>query len=201
MSAVTSSKPSGPMTTSSTGKIAELITSGAKIALGYAEQSLKGIEGHMFARRPTWGMGGQEIECNHAAFVYGHLAVYPPRIVAMVGGAGGVGGSGNTGTPAVPGTYEALFKAGVACKDDPHGDVYPAMDEIVRVFFEGQKAAIAAVERMSDADLTRTNTTGAMQDRLPTIGAVVNFLLNDHVMMHLGQLSTWRRCMGLGSVF
>lgn len=194
MSAVTSSKPSGALATSSTGKIAELITSGAKIALGFAEQSLKGIEGHMFARRPAWGMGGQEIECNHAAFVYGHLAVYPPRIVAMLGGA-------STAAPAVPGTYEALFKAGVACKDDPHGDVYPPMDEIVRVFLEGQKAAIAAVERMSDADLTRANTTGAMQDRLPTLGAVVNFLLNDHVMMHMGQVSTWRRCMGLGSVF
>jgi hypothetical protein len=33
----------------------------------------------------------------------------------------------------------------------------------------------------------------------PTIGGAVNFLLVGHVQMHLGQVSTWRRVMGLGS--
>ncbi len=200
MATVAPSKPSGSVA-SSPSTIAGIITAGAKIALNYAEQSLKGIEAHMAARKPTWGLGGQEIDCNHASFIYGHLALYPPRIVAMAGGAGGVGGVGKTGTPAVPANYEGLFKAGVACRDDAHGTIYPKFDDITKVFFEGQRSVIAVVERMSDADLARANTTGAMQDRLPTIGALVNFMLNDHVMMHLGQLSTWRRAMGLGSVF
>jgi hypothetical protein len=34
----------------------------------------------------------------------------------------------------------------------------------------------------------------------PTIGAVANFLLSAHHMMHLGQVSAWRRAVGLGSV-
>jgi hypothetical protein len=40
---------------------------------------------------------------------------------------------------------------------------------------------------------------GRMKEMFPTIGVAVNFLVNNHVMMHLGQISTWRRLMGLGS--
>jgi hypothetical protein len=31
----------------------------------------------------------------------------------------------------------------------------------------------------------------------PCIGAAFNFLLSGHVMVHMGQVSAWRRCMGL----
>ena len=40
---------------------------------------------------------------------------------------------------------------------------------------------------------------GRMKEMFPTVGVAVNFLVNNHVMMHLGQISTWRRLMGLGS--
>jgi hypothetical protein len=33
----------------------------------------------------------------------------------------------------------------------------------------------------------------------PTVGGAVNFLCGGHNMMHLGQISTWRRAAGLGS--
>lgn len=181
------------------GKSAEMIVSGAKMTLGYAERLLAGVEPHMFARKPTWGMGGKEIDCNHGAWIYGHLATYPPRMIAAMGGAGGVGGAGKTGTPAVPGTFEPLFKNGTKCVDDPSGTIYPPMETIARVFMDGYRAAIAATEQMSDADLARPNT-GPMAERLPTVGALVNFLLNNHVMSHIGQMSTWRRAMGLPGV-
>ena len=31
----------------------------------------------------------------------------------------------------------------------------------------------------------------------PTVGAAINFYLTGHVMMHAGQISAWRRCMGM----
>ena len=180
------------------GKAAEMISSAAKQTLGLSEALLKGVEPHMFARKPRWGMDGGEIPCNHAAWVYGHLAIYFPRLIAQLGGAGGVGGAGNTGAPAVPASYEALFKNGTQCHDDPAGAVYPAMEQVASTFLTGYRAAINAVERCSDADLARANTAMA-PDRFPTLGAIANFLLNNHVMMHLGQVSTWRRAMGLPS--
>ncbi len=140
------------------GKAAEMIATPSKLTLGICEAMLKGVDPHMFARKPRWGLGGGEINCNHAAWVYGHLALQFPRLIANLGGAGGVGGAGNTGTPA------------------------------------------GAVERCSDADLARANTAMA-PDRFPTLGALANFLMNNHVMMHIGQVSTWRRAMGLPSAF
>jgi hypothetical protein len=35
------------------------------------------------------------------------------------------------------------------------------------------------------------------REMFPTLGAVVAFYLGGHVMNHLGQLSAWRRCLGL----
>jgi hypothetical protein len=35
---------------------------------------------------------------------------------------------------------------------------------------------------------------------MPTVGAAVNFMLGGHLQMHLGQVSAWRRAMGLGSI-
>ena len=40
-------------------------------------------------------------------------------------------------------------------------------------------------------------TAGRARELFPTIGAVVAFYLAGHVLNHLGQLSTWRRCIGL----
>ena len=38
---------------------------------------------------------------------------------------------------------------------------------------------------------------GRSRELFPTLGAVVAFYLAGHVMNHLGQLSAWRRCIGL----
>jgi hypothetical protein len=38
-----------------------------------------------------------------------------------------------------------------------------------------------------------------MTERFPTLGSVHAFYCGGHIMMHLGQMSAWRRMMGLGS--
>lgn len=160
----------------------------AKRTLAYAERLIKGIEPHMFARKPTWGLGGREIDCNHAAFVLGHLSLYPPRIIAMLGGKPRVG---------VPAEYQDLFKAGVPCRDDADGSVYPPMNALCELYFSGMREAIDAVAQAKDADLAKPMPEERMREFLPTVGHGCLFLLNNHPMVHLGQLSTWRRAMGL----
>ncbi|MBM4108960.1 MAG: hypothetical protein FJ255_09175 [Phycisphaerae bacterium] len=160
----------------------------AKRTLAYAERLIKGIEPHMFARKPTWGLGGREIDCNHGAFVFGHLALYPPRIIAMLGDRARV---------EVPAEYQELFKAGVPCRDDADGSIYPSMSALCEVYFGGMREAIDAVGRATDAHLARPMPEERMREFLPTVEHGCLFLLNNHPMAHLGQLSTWRRCMGL----
>jgi hypothetical protein len=38
-----------------------------------------------------------------------------------------------------------------------------------------------------------------MKQLFPTLGSVQTFYCGGHMMMHLGQMSAWRRMEGLGS--
>ena len=72
---------------------------------------------------------------------------------------------------------------------------------LVATFFERQRRAIEAFRGTTDAALAAENPAeGRFKEMFPTVGGAVAFLLGGHVAMHLGQVSTWRRVMGLGSV-
>jgi len=40
---------------------------------------------------------------------------------------------------------------------------------------------------------------GRMTDLFPTLGSLQSFYCGGHIMMHLGQVSAWRRMMDLGA--
>jgi hypothetical protein len=168
--------------------IGPVIAAPVKIVLGYAERLIAGVSAADFGRlaRP----GGQVVQSNHPAFVLGHLCLYPPRVLEHLGRP--------LGAAACPPGYEPLFKNGVECTDDPDGNRYPAMSELTARFFEGYRAATDAVAAASDESLLAPNPTeGRMRELFPTLGGMLNFYLNGHAMSHLGQLSAWRRAMGL----
>ena len=52
-----------------------------------------------------------------------------------------------------------------------------------------------------DEVLAKVITGDGMADRLPTVGSRICFLTGAHPMSHLGQVSAWRRFMGLSSAF
>lgn len=168
-----------------------LATPGA-LAARYAEGLLKDVRADQFARLPV--MDGKTIQTNHPAWVYGHCCIYFARVTTLCGG-----------TPKAsitPAHYEALFKDGTVCRDDAAGSIYPAMAEIVEHFRTGHKEASEALRAASDATLLAPNMKdGKVSEMLPTLGSVANFLLSAHCMTHLGQVSAWRRMMGLGSAF
>ncbi len=171
------------------GLLAETIVHGARRTLGYAERMLKDVRPEQFARKAA--PGGTPVDSNHPAFVYGHLALYPARIIALTGG--------DPASVAVSPAWEPLFKNGAACLDDPAGTIYPLMTEIAASFMSGYEAAIAAVRRTGDDRFALAMPDERMREFLPTAGAGCLFLLNNHVMVHLGQISAWRRMMGLGA--
>jgi len=74
------------------------------------------------------------------------------------------------------------------------------MDEITAFFFEGHRMLLGALRASPDATFDQTNPAeGRMRDLFPTLGSVQTFYCGGHIMMHLGQVSAWRRMEGLGA--
>lgn len=170
------------------GTIASIIAPGARMVLGYAERLMAGVTPQMGARFAR--VGDTVIKSNHPAFVFGHLALYPVRVGQFL--------KLPSEAMAAPAHYEALFKPSVECKDDAEGTIYPPLDELRQVFQKTSQAAIAALESAPDEPFTQPNPVeGRMKELFPTIGAALNFYLIGHVQVHLGQISAWRRAMGL----
>lgn len=162
------------------------ILPGAKLVLAYAQALLKDIQPEQFARL------ARGVQSNHPAWVYGHLAIYPDRCLELLG---------RKELIRPDERFTALFANKTPCLDDPDGKTYPAMEEITSRFFNRTDALLGAVAETTDEVLGRVITGDAMADRLPTVGSRVCFLTGAHSMSHLGQVSAWRRFMGLASAF
>ncbi|MCA9051705.1 MAG: hypothetical protein KDA89_23365 [Planctomycetaceae bacterium] len=165
-----------------------IIVDSLQLSVGYAERLLKDIPADRFARFAANAEG--TVNSNHAAFVYGHLCLYPERIVKQLGK--------DSAGVAVPEKYTLLFSKDARCQDDPEGSVYPAADEITEFFFRGYRLAAEALREADDATLQQPNPMpGPMAEKFPTLGSMHNFYVGGHMMLHLGQLSAWRRMWGL----
>lgn len=172
------------------GDFAETLVRGGRFSLRMADMLLADIRAETFARQPSFSE--RIIHTNHPAFVYGHLATYP---------AGWLTVAGLNATPgAAPANYAELFAAGKECRDDPDGTIYPPMDEIVATFRRVHAGALDALPALSDDQLRGPNPReGRIREMFPTLGGLMMFYMTSHMMLHLGQVSTWRRCFGLGS--
>jgi hypothetical protein len=72
------------------------------------------------------------------------------------------------------------------------------MNEVTDYFFKAYGGAKEALQAASDEVLQRPNPTeGRMKELFPTLGSMHAFLVGGHIMMHLGQVSAWRRMLGL----
>jgi hypothetical protein len=167
----------------------------AKILRGRSEQLTVGITQEMAARKPKGFRANDTVtvNCNHASFVFGHLALYPARMLERLG-------LETTGAKP-PESWDGLFKAGVECLDDASGTIYPAFEELKALYFRATDLAFERIlSGVTDAMLEAAPSDERPRAMFGTNGAMLNFMLNNHVGLHMGQLSTWRRCMGLGSV-
>jgi hypothetical protein len=173
------------------GNIGKTIAPAGNVTLALAENMLKGVTPGMFARLAV-GRDGKPVQSNHPAWVFGHLASYVPRALEMLGHAD----AAKFKNPA----FEELFKNGTPCRDDAAGSIYPAMEVVTKAYFDGYRTVLAALANVADETLLKPNPAeGRMKELFPTVGAVISFLIAAHPMSHLGQVSAWRRFMGLGS--
>lgn len=165
------------------------IADSLQLCLGYAERLLTDVTPEMFARYAN--VNGQMIESNHPAFVYGHLSIYPERIVSQLGH--------DASAVAPSERFQELFNPSAKCQDDPDGTLYPSMEEITSTFTRNYNAALEVLKSADDAAFQGENPhEGRLRELFPSIGSMHAFYAGGHVMMHLGQVSAWRRMMGLG---
>lgn len=174
------------------GASIDMLINPARRTLGYAKKLAEGIAPGSAARFPRFGE--RVVTTNHPTFVYGHLSIYPARVMTATGC-----DAAATAAATAPAHWPDLFKAGVECKDDPAGTIYPAFPEVFQRYVSGYEAAFDALSQLSDPVLLRPHPDEKVRETFPTIGMAMTFLLNNHVMMHLGQVSAWRRCVGLPS--
>jgi hypothetical protein len=165
------------------GLFSTVVLPGAELSLGYASELCKTIPADVFNKMPSK-------DFNSPAFNIGHLATYPNNVLGMIG----------RGDLVKPLPFSAdLFKQGASCVDQP--GLYPSKDVLMSSFDEGYRRVIDAVRGCDDSVFERVNPIeGRFRELMPTVGAAVNFMLGGHLQMHLGQVSAWRRAMGLGSI-
>lgn len=162
------------------------IADSLQLTLKYAEVLLKDVKADSFGRFAT--ADGKLIESNHPAFIYGHLTLYAHRIMEELG----------KPLEELPAAYEEHFAKGCVCKDDADGTL-PEMKTITENFFNSWNAVVELMREVDDETLQQPNPNEGMAKRFPTLGSVHNFYSSGHNMMHMGQVSAWRRMMGLGS--
>lgn len=149
--------------------------------LDYAHRVLDDIPADRFCLRPHPTM-------NHPAFCVGHLSLYPHRLASILGRPEAV-------APA-PDGWQELFAAGTPCVDDDGR--YPQKDALLETLYDRHAAAQRLLEGVSDAQLHQPNPMeGRMRELFPSVGMATAFLTGHHLMLHLGQISAWRRAAGL----
>lgn len=148
---------------------------------------MAGVTPQNFARFAA--PSGHVIESNHPAFIFGHLSLYAPRVVEQLGQ--------DAAAITPPEAFNEVFSKDAKCVDDVDGTIYPDMSLVTDSFFNGYQAALDALQNASDETLQQSNPTG-MAERFPTIGSMHGFYVGGHMMIHLGQLSAWRRMQNLG---
>ena len=125
---------------------------------------------------------------NHPAWILGHLAFSAEMIVGRLGG-----------DKFLPAEWAELFKPGSSPRA-ARGE-YPGKDELLKAVDDSFARARSAVASASAETLAIPTPNPRMREGLPTLRENAAFVLTAHLGVHLGQLSFWRRMMGLPPLF
>jgi hypothetical protein len=149
--------------------------------LQYCRSLVRDIADERLTEQPMVGV-------NHPAWILGHLAWAADGTLEKLGG-----------KRALPAEWPDLFKAG--SKPSATRGLYPGKDDLLRALEQSyehlrQRAATATPDQLS-----RPTTSPRAKEALPTLKEMLAFLLTGHVGVHVGQLSSWRRMIGLAPTF
>lgn len=154
--------------------------------LVYAGKLLDGIADDQMATQLT---ADGHVVPNHPAWVIGHLANTSAGFGSTLLGVESI---------QVEGWQEILGGSSTPVAD---ASIYPDKQTLADKLTEAHEYISDAFLKVDDARLAEPNFVERLAPVFPTIGDMITFVLTSHETTHLGQLSAWRRGMGLPSAF
>lgn len=126
-------------------------------------------------------------ETNHPAWILGHLAIATDSAARLLGE-----------RPACPPEWRTKFGPGSVVVTDR--GAYPDKAELLAAIEAGHARVAEVAATVSDERLARPHGLPILKEELPTVGDLLAHLMTTHPATHLGQLSAWRRMLGLPGV-
>jgi hypothetical protein len=121
---------------------------------------------------------------NHPAWVVGHLTY----TCQLLGGVIGI-------SEWLPNDWAERYGTGSAPQADSR--LYETKDELLKILADAQSRINKAVERLDEAELNAPFPDESYLEVFPTIRHALTQVLVGHTANHVGQVSLWRRAMGL----
>ena len=121
---------------------------------------------------------------NHPAWVIGHLTF----TCQLLGGAIGL-------SPWLPDDWPERFGTGSVPRAD--ASLYESKEEALAILRDAQSRIMQGVEQLDDARLDEPFPVESYRDVFPTIRHALTQVLVGHTANHIGQVSVWRRAVGL----
>jgi len=125
------------------------------------------------------------ITMNHPAWVFSHLALYPPTLSAVLRGAR-------------EGEFADPIKSPFGKDSRPTADAaaYLPKAELMAQFFDGHDELAAVLTAVSGSAFAQPIPLKRWEQRFPRVADALIHLMLDHEAGHLGQISAWRRAGG-----
>jgi uncharacterized damage-inducible protein DinB len=146
----------------------------------YANKLVADLADEQMCAQPAPGM-------NHAAWVLGHLAFVFDSMTAVF-----------DQKPTMTQEWKTLFN--LSSKPLPDRAAYPSKEELLAAYEANYQRIVELVRSTNDEMLAREFPNPRLRPLLPTVGVAMVHILTSHQGVHLGQLSAWRRALGLPGV-
>ncbi len=150
--------------------------------LQYAQKLVADVPEDQMCAQPVAGR-----TMNHAAFILGHLAWASDNGSRLLGL-----------DPAVTKEWKDQF--GMGAQPVADRERYPSKEVLLKALEDAHSRLADAISKASPETLTQP-APERMRGRFATLGPLLFGLMTAHEASHLGQLSAWRRALGLPSVF
>ena len=124
---------------------------------------------------------------NHPAWLIGHLTY----ACQLLGGAVGL-------PPWLPEDWDGRFATGTVPVAD--AGAYESKEDALTILRDAQSRLTRAIEGLDDARLDEAFPDPSYRHVFPTIRHALTQVLVGHTAYHVGQLSVWRKAMGLPGV-
>jgi DinB superfamily len=161
------------------------------LGLGTAKKLVADLTDEQMCAQPVPGR-----VMNHAAFILGHLAWTSDQGVNLL----------KASTPAAAAlgdsawndaAWKELFAINAKPLSDPKS--YPSKEKLLTALEDGHTRFATAMKGVTPEILAQP-APERVRSRFPTLGHLLIALLTSHEAGHLGQLSAWRRALGLPPV-